>query len=185
MGTLLAGELYSIERRALPEPGSHLAVSVSGYRHTDYLLQLQLGIMPHVRAVWVDQFTGSRTPLQAGETLIPYSVQPSNANSMAADRFYVEFEEAVLDASLLPTQQVAMYPNPLSGQTLHLVLPDVLLGTPVAVVITDARGREVFRQVGSTDSAMQLLHLPRLGTGVYLVTVEAATFTATHRLVRE
>ncbi|MFO7674847.1 MAG: T9SS type A sorting domain-containing protein [bacterium] len=78
---------------------------------------------------------------------------------------------------------VSVAPNPLAGRvaTLHYNLP---AAGPATVRVCDAAGRTVLsRGLGRARAGAASLDLDRLGAGVYLVTVEAAGFTATRKLV--
>ncbi|HEX8330817.1 MAG TPA: endo-1,4-beta-xylanase [Hymenobacter sp.] len=81
------------------------------------------------------------------------------------------------------SQQVAVFPNPVHGNSVSLSLPATLRQQTVEVMLLNALGQTVARQTlpANTD-AVRSLNLPSLALGVYTVRLQTAAGTISKRL---
>jgi hypothetical protein len=184
-GSNLEGVPFSIQRRALPEATEEVPLSVYNYRHSEYYIQIEYTPIPNRTALWVDQYTNTTTRLEDGQTSIPFSVDVNDVNSAANDRFYIAFEEDVLNVQDHSKVAVRMFPNPVKGNTVSFALPEAMQGQALQVYLTDVRGRKVFQSSETpTGNTLQVM-LPSLESGVYMVQLVGMQERATLRLIKE
>jgi hypothetical protein len=119
----------------------------------------------------VDNYTLSRTTLNAGRTTVSFSVT-ADPRSKAPDRFYIEFRNDV-PVAVAVKSSVSVYPNPVVGNVIHLQLNDMSKGAYV-ITLTDPAGRVIYsKQIehpGGTD--VQTIDVGgKITQGVYVLRV--------------
>ncbi len=176
------GTLLSIENRAMPTDGEVILFDFSNVGKTDFELRISLehlGI--NLSTSLVDRFLNTETTLNSdGVTVIPFTVDFTNANSFSNDRFSIRFGKSTLSNDRINNLTFSMYPNPTrdfievqlgSGYENGEIIFYNLLGQQVKAVKNVSNKS----QIGITD----------LERGVYLVKVISENKEVTQKLIKK
>lgn len=179
------GTYLSIEYREMAQPEEVYNLYSSGYSYADYTLKLTTTGLNDISLYLDDEFTGTSTLLEDGETIYPFTVNSSYPESTATDRFSIRSAErlGVNNPNLLTG--ISLYPNPLNAGPFYINAPK-LNGEKVDLNITDITGRRIYNNVLNCED--NVITVPVDGswsTGVYLVTVKFAGEESTFRLIKK
>lgn len=167
-----SGELLVVENRALPKGNESLAIFINQYTTVDYVLRFDVPEFDEVNLSLVDQYTGKTHSLKAGENIVHFSINDSNA-SRAHNRFSMEFDQATLDTrNFENTNAVSLYPNPVSSIYFHVDVPRDLTGD-VLIEIFNSQGRKVNQVLFRNRTTHSLkIDSAKLNQGVYYLKVQ-------------
>ncbi|GGE01960.1 hypothetical protein GCM10011312_26670 [Planktosalinus lacus] len=114
--------LLSIESRALPQDEEVIQLYLNTFRATNYVFEARLNLLQGVTAYLRDHYTGTVTALSNNNnTLIDFSVDPAEPESVATNRFDIIFEEIVLSNPDAHTaNEWLLYPNPATGDEVYV-----------------------------------------------------------------
>ena len=185
LGIDLSGTLLSIENRNMPQPGEVFNLFTDGYQHTDYVLKMTVNGLDDVFLFLDDKYTNNSVKLDVGENAYSFSVDSTDALSIAVDRFSIRTEQRLgVDHNEL-LSGVRVYPNPLAGNTFYINSPK-LNGEQLNVRITELTGRNIFEQsLVGMDNTVTVALENELATGIYLVTITHKGQEQTLRLIKK
>ena len=184
LAVLIEGNKSSVSSMALPQHGDIIPLDMTGYTSSENTFVAELGRFEEgTTAYFVDGLTGERTELvQDARTEIPVQVDVNNAGSVNSRRFYIEFAKDGFAAEQFASQ-ISMYPNPVTGDNLNLMLPRTDADA-IDVKVVNLLGQTVLsRSIEKTGATATVSGMSRLETGVYIVTITDGNETATQRLV--
>jgi hypothetical protein len=165
-----AGDYLSIESRAMPVSGETLGLSPVNYRHTAYTFEIPAVGFTAQNAILEDQFTGISTVLSNTATsTYNFTVDPSDANSTAANRFRIIFEDVTLstgDVALVDA--IELYPNPVMGNTFFINMAGI--SGEKEVVITNLLGQQI-QAINTQETGVLEVITTDLAPAVYLVKI--------------
>ena len=179
------GTYLSIEQREMPQPSEIISLYSSGYSNSNYTLSLKTDGLEETLLYLDDNYIGTSTLLEMGETIYNFSVDPNDDLSIATDRFSIRVEErlGIEDNQMLAG--IRLYPNPTSNNNFYINAPN-LNGEQIDVIITDMAGRQIFQnKLNCQDNKIAVSVNGSLTTGVYLVTLKFAGEESTYRLVKQ
>ena len=179
------GTYLSLERRALPQDGERFPLYANGYGHTDYVLKMELDGLDEVAIYLVDDFTATSTLMPQGTTAYPFTVDVSDPQSVATDRFSILVGKRLgVDASD-GDWGLTLYPNPLDGNTFHINAPG-FDGKELEVSVSDLSGRQIFGRTLECRAGRVTVRLDgEVSTGVYMVTLTHGGQSQALRLIKE
>jgi hypothetical protein len=178
------GAFLSIENRNIPTDDTSLALFTNGFTVDNYTFVITLNnLSTDQTAFLVDAYTGNQTLLNAGPNQISFSVDPSIPESIAADRFSLDFDVdtfGVDEQSLSDAFKV--YPNPLDGEILSIQVAgrvgeaNISLYNMVGQRVF--KTRKDFRKNGRLD-----IHVGHHQTGVYFIELKQDGQTVNKQLI--
>ncbi|TQD36227.1 T9SS type A sorting domain-containing protein [Haloflavibacter putidus] len=168
MGIQVDDQLVSIEKRKLPTEEEEVLLFSDGYAHTNYSLVLSLNGLEDYEIYLKDTNNQSLTALNDGENVFVFSVDPTNPNSINADRFKIVFAEQSLDVTANSIDKFMVYPNPLNDDQLYITTAS-MLGQTVKVSLVDMLGREVFTSLKTFKKAEVSIDTAGLPSGIYIL----------------
>ena len=183
LGTLSEGNLLSIDSRALPVEGDEISLSISNYKKTDYTLQFRISDFENTTAYLVDNYLDTQTLLtNSNETLVQFSVDSDEPQSLSDDRFEIIFTQNVLGVDTFNESLLTVFPNPVSnGQiTLNLVNGNL---RDANIEIYNMLGQKVLSENVSTSTQQTTINTSKLNSGVYIVNATIAGNTFSKRII--
>lgn len=123
LSTINAEKNYSIESRAYPENEEVIPLSINSYRTTNYVFEAKPTNIPEETAIYLyDNYTDTYTELSS-EDVVTYSfeVDASIEASKSSTRFELRFTVNLLGMDDLAMSSVALYPNPLNGDSFQIL----------------------------------------------------------------
>lgn len=123
LSTINAEKNYSIESRAYPENEEVIPLSINSYRTTNYVFEAKPTNIPEETAIYLyDNYTDTYTELSS-EDVVTYSfeVDTSIEASKSSTRFELRFTVNLLGMDDLAMSSVALYPNPLNGDSFQIL----------------------------------------------------------------
>jgi hypothetical protein len=175
------GKLLSIEKKAVPTTSDEIELAITQYRAKDYTLVAQGTNLEGVTAYLVDQYTKTTTALPAsGSINYNFTVDPSNANSSAANRFKIIFQDAS-SATEFTENEVKVYPNPSTGGMVTISLPYIQEESKVSIL--NFAGETVYSTTIAAGENAAINPNKSLAVGIYFVKMEQAGKTVTKKLI--
>ena len=175
------GNLLSIEHRAVPTAADEIQLAITQYRAKDYTLVAQGTNVDGVTAYLVDQYTKTSTALPAsGSINYNFTVDPSNANSSAANRFKIIFQDAT-SATEFTENEVKVYPNPSTGGMVTISLPFIQQESKVSIL--NFAGETIYSTTIAAGENAAINPNKSLAIGIYFVKMEQAGKTVTKKLI--
>jgi len=183
-GMLNAGKLLSIQSRNLPTESDVIPLSHTQYRNTNYTYKVKVQGLENISAYLFDKYDNTRTPLQnGGETSVTFSVDLTEAASIATDRFDVVFGTTLSNEETAFSNAVSVYPNPITENQFFIKLP-AQEGESLRVKLVNLLGQEVYsKKLNTADGIAKIQPETALQSGIYLVTISNGSNTATKKLI--
>lgn len=183
LGTLSEGNLLSIDSRALPVEGDEISLSISNYKKTDYTLQFRISDFENTTAYLVDNYLDTQTLLtNSNETLVQFSVDSDEPQSLSDDRFEIIFTQNVLGVDTFNESLLTVFPNPVSNGQLTLNLVNGNL-RDANIEIYNMLGQKVLSENVSTSTQQTTINTSKLNSGVYIVNATIAGNTISKRII--
>jgi hypothetical protein len=168
---------------ALPIEGDEISLSISNYKKTDYTLQLRLSDFENTSAYLVDSYLGTQTLLtNSGETLIQFSVDDSEPQSLSEDRFEIIFTQNVLGVDTFNDSLITVYPNPVTDGELTLSMVNGNFNG-AEIKIFNMLGQNVLSKAVKTSTQQSTINTQNLNSGVYIVTVSTEGNMISKRII--
>lgn len=171
LSVITNGTRLSIENRALVVDDETIQFSINNYRATQYVLRVQMDDI-HIPAYLYDAMDQSYTSIPAsGYFTYPFTVNPSNALSIADDRFQIKFSTVTLsNNSFNVTQKLRVYPNPTTNHTIYVdgltAIENVKLFTMIGQEI------HISKEMTSFNGQTMTVNLPQsLTRGTYILRI--------------
>jgi hypothetical protein len=170
----------SFESRALPVAGESLPIWATTYRTSNYTFKVAVNNIEGVSAFLQDHFTGTQTALQNNqETLYSFTVNDNDAESVAADRFEVVFQET-LSVNDMAAQQFAVYPNPATGSFFNVGLAEAQDAT---ITLYNQLGQAVATNVTLNGNTLDVVPQTPLSDGLYMVEITSGNAVYTSKII--
>ena len=183
LGTLSEGNLLSIDSRALPVEGDEISLSISNYKKTDYTLQFRISDFENTTAYLVDNYLDTQTLLtNSNETLVQFSVDSDEPQSLSEDRFEIIFTQNVLGVDTFNESLLTVFPNPVSNGQLTLNLVNGNL-RDANIEIYNMLGQKVLSENVSISTQQTTINTSKLNSGVYIVNATIAGNTISKRII--
>ena len=170
-------ELISMENRSMPQADEELPLSIWQYRRTDYVMQFDLGEFAGLDVFLKDYYLNTETQLTEGDlTAIDFTVDNDIPASKDINRFSVVFRTASLGNEVITASDTfALFPNPLTGETLYINAANSYQNANVAIYNTLGQlmletnsdfntGNQLAVKTGNLQAAMYIVKL-RTDTG--------------------
>lgn len=167
-----SGNLLVIENRAFPEANEQLSLFINQYSTINYVLKFNVPEFDGVRLQLVDAYTKLSHNLSAGENVVNFSLDNSNA-SRAHNRFSLEFEQVTLNTRNFGSKNaVSLYPNPVNDIYFYVDVPKNVTGD-VLIEIFNSQGRKVNQVLFRNRTTHSLkIDSAKLNQGVYYLKVQ-------------
>ena len=141
-------------------------LSLSNYRHQNYVIKTELvnydGLSPYL----VDQFLGTTTALEHNGTYA-FSLDPNQAASSAIDRFKIVFQNSALSAADF-SKNIALFPNPAkAGESFYLQGISETANVTVYTVL----GQKVPIEIQAQGQQLKVTPKTSVSQGIYLVNI--------------
>jgi hypothetical protein len=164
--------LIGYETRAMPQIEEVLELYTNNYRTTDYVFIAKVDGLLNNFVYLYDNYTHTETLLtNDASTAISFSVDASNPESMATDRFEVRFETSTLGTTEFDFQGISVYPNP-SDDILNIDLGDNT-GRFESLELYDINGRLVSTKNINNQVLDIQMNVSSLSSGVYVLKVSS------------
>ena len=171
---------FSIQSRKMPIESDEIELSMSNYRTNDYSFRVSVSGLNNVTAYLSDTYLNTLTELSQDDvTFINFSIDASDDESSASNRFKIVFTENVLGTSDSELNTFSVYPNPVSNGILNINLSNDI--TEASVALYNLIGQRVLDGVLTTSQS--ILDVTNLSSGVYIVEVTSGNTTNTQRIV--
>ena len=141
-------------------------LSLSNYRHQNYVIKTELvnydGLSPYL----VDQFLGTTTALEHNGTYA-FSLDPNQTTSSAIDRFKIVFQNSALSAADF-SKNIALFPNPAkAGESFYLQGISETANVTVYTVL----GQKVPIEIQAQGQQLKVTPKTSVSQGIYLVNI--------------
>jgi len=184
LARLQDNKLLSIEQRGLPAATETLALSTSGYTSDNYSFVIySTNIQGNFEAYLLDDYTGTQTQLNEGETQIDFTVDAGIPASIDQERFKLVFETETFSTTDNGFgADFSLYPNPTDGK-FNIKTPN--LSGEVGVEISNLLGQQVYSQKLLVENQQVNVNVGKLSAGVYLMTLTQDSQTYNSKLIIE
>lgn len=180
VGTYQDETIHAFETRQMPVEGEVIPLAHRQYRFANYVYVAEISSIAGVEAYLYDAFTGTSTPMPAGITAVPFTVDATNDASKAWNRFSIGFQNQALSAAEFNAASVNVYPNPYNGNSFTVGLSTQM---DYQVTLFNAVGQSIPVRLESTAAGMQVTPHAPLATGVYMVQVSNGNTSFTKKLI--
>jgi len=173
LARLQDNKLISIEQRDLPTATETLALSTSGYTTDNYSFVIySTNIQGNFEAYLLDDYTGTQTQLNEGETQIDFTIDAGIPASIDQERFKLVFEtETFSTTDNTFGADFSLYPNPSKGQ--FSIKTVGLTGNNVELKIYNILGQQVFSQIQTIENNGEVnVDASGLSSGLYLIELQ-------------
>ena len=170
LGRTLGQQIVSLENRSLPQDGEVLPLFINQYRRSNYVFDVELNNIEGVRVYLKDNYLNTSVEITSQANTVSFQVDESIAESVASDRFEIVFEEETLSTGTITETNIAVYPNPFTGNELSIQLSSTITGK-VNVQLFDILGKNVFTESKTAAGNNITLENLNLNSGVYLLKV--------------
>lgn len=175
------GNLLSIEHRAVPTAADEIQLAITQYRAKEYTLVAESSTIDGLTPYLVDQYTKTATAIPAaGSINYNFTVDPSNANSSAANRFKIIFQDTT-SVTEFTENEVKVYPNPSTGGMVSISLPFIQQESKVSVL--NFAGETIYSTTIAAGDNAAINPDKSLALGIYFVKIEQAGKTVTKKLI--
>ena len=183
IGLMNSDKILSYESRALPVASDIIPISQTQYRTTSYVYKVAVNGLSNVNAYLLDKLTNTRTALvNDSETAVPFTVDTTVPESIAANRFDIVFENLLATSENTFENTLKIYPNPASDK-FFVKLPAGTDGA-VNVKLVNTLGQTVYSTTGTSENGIfKVQPKNTLQSGIYMVHVSNGKNTTTEKLI--
>ncbi|SHJ21630.1 Por secretion system C-terminal sorting domain-containing protein, partial [Mesonia phycicola] len=121
-----------------------------------------------VRVYLKDNYLNTSVEITNQASSVSFQVDDAIAESIASNRFEIMFEEETLSSGSIDATNIAVYPNPLTGNELSIQLSSAITGE-VSIQLFDILGKNVFTATQDANTSTITLENLNLNSGVYLL----------------
>ncbi|APY09295.1 hypothetical protein BWZ20_13730 [Winogradskyella sp. J14-2] len=177
------GVLLSIESRAAPVDLEEIQLEVNTYRSTSYTIVAEGISIQNAIAFLYDDFTGISTEIpQSGTISYNYSINTSDAQSLASDRFRIVFDVETLSDSISSLEEISIYPNPTRLGKFYLYIPSEIHNLNISIYnILGTKLYAVNRVL--QDRTITIVTDDVLSAGTYIVELKSQGKTIVKKLI--
>ncbi|WP_394908019.1 LamG-like jellyroll fold domain-containing protein [uncultured Mesonia sp.] len=183
---VINGQYYTaIDRRDLPQQGESIPLFINQYRQSSYVLKFDFENLPQRELILIDHYKNKQVSIQQNGQIYAFSVDSNLPASIDANRFELQFGRTLGDISLTQAD-LSMYPNPVNGENLNLLLPNNLSGN-LEVEVTDILGKTLLLRNLEAHENQAQVSVQSLPAGIYLVRVihQASQSQWVQKLIKE
>ncbi len=182
MGISNGDTTLSVERRFMPNESEEIQLFNNSYRTESYTMRILQEGLTTLTPYFVDTYTGNATPLEQGENIISFNVDPTVQGSVATNRFKISFAENTLSSDQTDGFTFGMYPNPLSSDVLT-ISSSTLAGQEVQVQVHNILGQLVLNATKNFSQTTNIEGFKKLENGIYFISLNTDNKTITKRLI--
>lgn len=157
---------HSIVTFNYPNLTSEYAISLSNYKHQNYVFKAQLenynGLTPYL----LDQLTTTYFEIQNNSSY-NFIIDPNNPLSSASDRFKIVFQTAVLSTNDFG-RNIILYPNPANGGDSFFIESNL---ENAKVTLHNILGQSIPVTVKNQGNLIQVTPIDIVSQGIYIVTI--------------
>lgn len=157
---------HSIVTFKYPILTSEYAISLSNYKHQNYVFKAQLenynGLTPYL----LDQLTTTYFEIQNNSSY-NFIIDPNNPLSSASDRFKIVFQTAVLSTNDFG-RNIILYPNPANGGDSFFIESNL---ENAKVTLHNILGQSIPVTVKNQGNLIQVTPIDIVSQGIYIVTI--------------
>lgn len=168
------GQLFAIERRALPQNEEVIPLFINNYRQTEYVFRAQFISAPEGTTAYLyDNYTGDYTEVSEHEaTVYPFDLVANDPASMESDRFEIRFAVRPLGIDDFLISEIQLYPNPTLDNSFNLSAKG-FEGQNLDIEIVNMIGQLVHSEqvTVSSDGHARINLAENFATGVYSVKI--------------
>ncbi|MFN3640353.1 MAG: T9SS type A sorting domain-containing protein, partial [Flavobacterium sp.] len=180
---LVDGASLSYQSRNMPTIGESIPLTHTQYRTTNYMYKAEITGNISVTPFIFDSFNNTYSELNSnGTTLVPFTVNPPIAGSIASDRFSIVFNQILNTGETAFNNSITVYPNPISNNLINISVPDV---GDYQISIMTLFGQKILSTKLSSESS-NTLHLDtnsKLATGIYFIQISNGEYLATKKII--
>lgn len=180
---LIDGVSLSYQSRNMPIVGETIPLAHTQYRFTNYTYRAEISGISDVTPFLFDNFNNSYSELNSnGTTLVPFTVNPAIAGSIASDRFSIVFNQILNTNETAFNNSIAVYPNPISSNQINISVPET---GDYQVTILTLYGQKLLSANLSTESN-KTLHIEtnnKLASGIYFIQISYGEFLSTKKII--
>jgi hypothetical protein len=136
---------------------------------------------PAVSPFLVDTFLGTITPLGTTVATDISFVTTASASSYKNDRFKITFQNKTLSDDNFISEQIVLYPNPVTNNQFNLTLPAMMQG-PLHVQLINVNGQLVYQLETEAKPMLNVALNKVLPQGVYFVKISNKGITLTKKI---
>lgn len=178
MAIVNSNQLLSIEQRGIPDIGEEIQLFINNFQGENYQLQLQLENWNEADELFIkDNYLETLTPITVEEAY-NFSVDANIAESTSILRFSLVFGNVTLSDTNFENEAYSVYPNP-TNNTLYVSG----ISESATIKVYDILGKEVFSQGNYITN--EALDVSPLEAGIYLIKVEGAGSSFTHKIIKK
>lgn len=180
---LVDGASLSYQSRNMPTIGESIPLTHTQYRTTNYMYKAEITGNISVTPFIFDSFNNTYSELNSnGTTLVPFTVNPAIAGSIASDRFSIVFNQILNTGENAFNNSITVYPNPISNNLINISVPHV---GDYQISIMTLFGQKILSTRLSPDSS-NTLYLDtnsKLATGIYFIQISNGEYLATKKII--
>ncbi len=179
------GRYLSIEERAKPMDTEILELYTAGYSVSDYTFSLTNNNIEDGLTIYlIDNYTGDISLMNGNENTYSFSVDPNAPESIATDRFSIEFKIETFNVN---DNEIAsdfdLYPNPVSDGVVTL-RSQAMAGDEVRLRLYNIIGQRVLETEQAFEADGELkLEIGSPQAGVYFLEIHHQGDTTKERLI--
>ncbi|NEV92647.1 T9SS type A sorting domain-containing protein [Psychroflexus sp. YR1-1] len=166
----------SIDKQGLPFSGHEINLVVANYKAEDYSLTFAMENKPEDLKVFLnDDYLNTKTELTQNTTYA-FTVDETNAQSIAVNRFNLSFEAVTLASESFTATEVRVYPNPVLNQ-FHIELP----------ASAEVESVKVFSTLGQEVKSVQSrsIDISDLRPGIYLTEIATTQGRLIKKIIKQ
>jgi hypothetical protein len=156
------------------------------YRAKNYTFRIKASAMPGFELQLRDKYTNQITAISKNQET-EYSFSVSDLESKRIDRFALELNfpnEVKLQNQELSVSQIQVYPNPVDGEIINILLPRHLTNQSCILKIMDLNGAVVWMQNKLLlDPLWKFAPSKTWSNGIYLIQVSSENQTLNGRFI--
>ena len=176
------GTFLSMEKREMPISGEVFQLFINGYKHSDYVLALELSDLENNSFYLDDNFSQTSTLLKNGANEYSFQIDPSAPDSQLSDRFSIRVENRLEIAETEMLSGIELYPNPMKDKlTLYNPNNEELQ----RLTIYDITGRTIKTIDLSQINRETIVDVSSLSLATYLVVVSSVKGETSRLFVKQ
>src|SRR5690554_664548 len=172
----------SLEHRALPEEAEILPLFIDGYKHNNYILNMNVDGLDEISFYLDDYYTGQSTLINQDNATYSFSIDPAIQESISTDRFAIRIGERLNVDDFESLSDLSLYPNPMTDQ-LSISNPKNIELNKISIY--DITGR-LIHTVDLTGMSSEIsIDISSLSSATYMVVVYGDNGEVSKIMVKE
>ncbi|MFD0931613.1 T9SS type A sorting domain-containing protein [Psychroflexus salinarum] len=177
----------SIETRDMPKAEDNVPLYFGNSTRSNYRLEIKPENFTGTKAYLYDRYLETSTELSSDVTTsVSFELDKSIPASRATDRFVIKFEEVSLsDDDFELNSSIAVYPNPVRGESFSISHQQAFNGNEVSLKLFDLQGRLVLDQKIDNAPRVEVNVGSDLSAGVYILSLSDGKASQSVKLIVE